>query len=315
MTNGKLVRDLIPELIRKDGRDPQVRYLSGEALVTALRTKLCEEAQEAAEAGSRKQLVEELADVREVMFALMAAEGITEQEIIEVATVKVHHRGAFTLGAWLEDSSPLSPDTVPVQADSGESQVTAEELTPDQKTVFLEAFQVAFGSEKPGEAIAALYADFAERYGVRVDILRAIAQQDLIANRKQYKALRPNTGKLGHPVAGQTSSAADPGKTKEQKNNLVTCPICKQTVVGFKSGDPVDHEFNGQTCSGELATCKVCRRKLPVRSSDGRMTTHTSNGKKCDGSGRSPYEGRSPKFMQGITRVVSGGLSSTRKRH
>ena len=77
MTNGKLVRDLIPELIRKDGRDPQVRYLSGEALVTALRTKLCEEAQEAAEAGSRKQLVEELADVREVMFALMAAEGIT----------------------------------------------------------------------------------------------------------------------------------------------------------------------------------------------------------------------------------------------
>lgn len=315
MTDGKLVRDLIPDLIRKDGRDPQVRYLSGEELVTALRAKLREEAQEAAEAGTRERLIEELADLREVTFALMAARGITEQELIQVAAVKVQQRGAFNLGAWLEGSRPATPNTAPAQADRGESQITTEVLTSDQKTIFLEAFQVAFASEKPGEAITALYAGFANQYGVRADILRAVAQQDLTANQKQYKALRRNSGKIGNPLsARETSAPADPGKPKK-KSNFVTCPVCKQSVVGFKNGDPVDHEFNGQACSGEVATCKVCRRKLPVRSSDGRIPAHTSNGQKCTGSGRSPYEGRSPKFMQGITRVVSGGLSSTRRRH
>ena len=69
MSEGKLVRDLIPHLIRESGRRADVRYLSGQELVSALGAKLREEAREAAEAlDSRENLIDELADVTEVMF-------------------------------------------------------------------------------------------------------------------------------------------------------------------------------------------------------------------------------------------------------
>lgn len=49
MTDGKLVRDLIPDLIRQSGRMVEVHYLTGDDLMAALGAKLVEEAQEAAE--------------------------------------------------------------------------------------------------------------------------------------------------------------------------------------------------------------------------------------------------------------------------
>ena len=106
MTAGKLVRDLIPDLIRQSGRTVEVRYLTGDDLIAALGAKLIEEAQEAAEAvHSRKDLVEELADVREVVAAIMAAVGITEHQVAERAVLKAQARGAFHSGAWLDSSS------------------------------------------------------------------------------------------------------------------------------------------------------------------------------------------------------------------
>lgn len=106
--DGKLVRDLIPDHIRAEGRKAEVRYLAGDALVAALGAKLVEEAQEAAEAvGERERLLEELADVREVVAALMDARGITEEELIRAAEAKVQQRGAFRSGAWLVSSAGL----------------------------------------------------------------------------------------------------------------------------------------------------------------------------------------------------------------
>ena len=106
MSDGKLVRDLIPDLIRQTGRTVEVHYLTGDGLMAALGAKLIEEAQEAAEVvHSRKDLVEELADVREVVAALMAAGGITEHEVAERAAVKAQERGVFRSGAWLDSSS------------------------------------------------------------------------------------------------------------------------------------------------------------------------------------------------------------------
>jgi len=106
MTNGKLVRDLIPDLIRQDGRKADVRYLTGDELIAALGAKLIEEAGEAAAVvHSRTDLVEELADVREVIAALMAVGGITDQELVEAGVAKAQKRGSFRSGAWLDSSS------------------------------------------------------------------------------------------------------------------------------------------------------------------------------------------------------------------
>ena len=100
--DGKLVRDRIPELIRQSGREPEIRHLVGDDLVAALAKKLVEEAHEAAEAiGSRDHLIEELADVREVMSALMATQGITDQDVAVAAAAKALNPGAFEDGVWL----------------------------------------------------------------------------------------------------------------------------------------------------------------------------------------------------------------------
>ena len=102
MTDGKLVRDKIPDLIRQSGRKVNVRHLSGEELTVALAAKLSEEAQEVADAvGDRQALIEELADLTEVMSALTALFDIDKQEVLNAAREKVSKRGGFDTAAWI----------------------------------------------------------------------------------------------------------------------------------------------------------------------------------------------------------------------
>jgi predicted house-cleaning noncanonical NTP pyrophosphatase (MazG superfamily) len=102
LTEGKLVRDLIPAIIRESGRHAEVRYLSGTELASALGAKLCEEAHEARDAADyRESLIEELADLTEVMSALMALRGIEQYEVLDAAEKKAALHGRFTTGTWL----------------------------------------------------------------------------------------------------------------------------------------------------------------------------------------------------------------------
>lgn len=111
MTDGKLVRDLIPAIIKASGKQPEIRYLRGDDLINALAAKLCEEANEVAGAlPDTKNLIEELADLREVMSALMSLTGITERDVIETAEAKAHARGRFEAGAWLVTGSPAGAE-------------------------------------------------------------------------------------------------------------------------------------------------------------------------------------------------------------
>ena len=72
MNTGKLVRDRIPEIIRESGGVPSVAVLR-----------------------------EELADLRQVISALMTVCGISDQEVTGVAVAKAEELGAFDSGAWL----------------------------------------------------------------------------------------------------------------------------------------------------------------------------------------------------------------------
>ena len=91
----KLVRDRIPEIIRQQGLDCEVIRLSESEYRQALREKLIEEAKEASRAGDR-DLVRELADLCEVIDAMMAAYGIS-QEIVNVERErKRQERGCFS---------------------------------------------------------------------------------------------------------------------------------------------------------------------------------------------------------------------------
>jgi predicted house-cleaning noncanonical NTP pyrophosphatase (MazG superfamily) len=99
---GKLVRDLIPDIIRESGRPADVRYLSGAELLTAL-AKLIEERLKPL-VQSMTATHEELADVTEVMAALMALRGIGQQEVFHAAMVKASACGRFETGAWMSSA-------------------------------------------------------------------------------------------------------------------------------------------------------------------------------------------------------------------
>jgi predicted house-cleaning noncanonical NTP pyrophosphatase (MazG superfamily) len=103
---GKLVRDKIPEIIRRSGRTPRVTTLDEQAYRTALYDKLREEAAELRVARRREEVIDELADLLEVVVALAATHDVTLDAIIEAARRKRADRGGFEMRLWLEDTDP-----------------------------------------------------------------------------------------------------------------------------------------------------------------------------------------------------------------
>lgn len=87
----KLVRDNIPEIIRAEGREPEVRIASQEEYKYFVKAKLCEEADEFAE----HPTAEELADILEVVAAAGEAFGIGNEDLERVMMEKHMKRGGF----------------------------------------------------------------------------------------------------------------------------------------------------------------------------------------------------------------------------
>lgn len=97
-TYHKLVRDRVPELIRRNGGEAQTSRLSDQEFATALARKLVEEAEEFATTPSS----EELADVLEVVHALAGQTGISVDELEAVRRAKAAERGGFDKRLLLE---------------------------------------------------------------------------------------------------------------------------------------------------------------------------------------------------------------------
>lgn len=87
----KLVRDKIPEIIEKSGRSVVVEALGDEAYKKYLDEKLSEELQEYLECDN----VEELADMAEVIFAILKYKGIHINDFEDIRKKKAVERGTF----------------------------------------------------------------------------------------------------------------------------------------------------------------------------------------------------------------------------
>ncbi|GAA5044617.1 putative house-cleaning noncanonical NTP pyrophosphatase (MazG superfamily) [Thermocatellispora tengchongensis] len=98
---GKLVRDRIPEIIRRHGGEPVVRVLGEEEYRAALLAKLGEEAAELA-AASGEEVAGEIADVFEVLRALARVHGHDWRHVEKVAEAKRAERGAFEDRIYLD---------------------------------------------------------------------------------------------------------------------------------------------------------------------------------------------------------------------
>jgi predicted house-cleaning noncanonical NTP pyrophosphatase (MazG superfamily) len=101
----KLVRDRIPEIIRRRGKTCGTRTLGDSEYKQALLMKLLEEAHEAANA-PQSELVGELADLLEVVDALIETYDLDEAALDAVRILKREKRGGFdskTQLDWVEE--------------------------------------------------------------------------------------------------------------------------------------------------------------------------------------------------------------------
>ena len=87
----KLVRYKIPKIIAESGKTCKTETLSDEQYIKMLNKKLLEEVREYLE----NESVEELADIGEVMHAILAYKNVSTQEFHRVRMEKRSSRGGF----------------------------------------------------------------------------------------------------------------------------------------------------------------------------------------------------------------------------
>ena len=95
ITYNKLIRDKIPEIIEKTGKKYETRVLTNEEYDKALKKKLIEEAKELSEAKSDKEIIDELADVKELFDTIRKNHDISMKQIEKRQKDKNASNGAF----------------------------------------------------------------------------------------------------------------------------------------------------------------------------------------------------------------------------
>ena len=102
MKYNKLVRDKIPEIIRKDNIKPITRIASNGEYFQKLKEKLTEEVNEFL----KTEKYEELADILEVIYAILDHKNLNKKELEILRNKKAKERGQFKNKIILEETKP-----------------------------------------------------------------------------------------------------------------------------------------------------------------------------------------------------------------
>lgn len=97
MIFNKLVRDNIPDIIKNNGEEAITQILDDEIYKKELDKKLLEEVNEYLKDDNE----EEIADILEVIDAILDYKQITKEQITDIKNRKVTKKGAFTKRVYL----------------------------------------------------------------------------------------------------------------------------------------------------------------------------------------------------------------------
>ena len=100
-TYNKLVRDLIPQVIKASGKTCITRILEPSEHLQQIKAKMQEEAQEFHEATTEQDGIEELADILELVYAAIQVYGVSYDNLEAVRQQKKDKRGGFAEGIYL----------------------------------------------------------------------------------------------------------------------------------------------------------------------------------------------------------------------
>ena len=106
MSQGKLVRDRIPEIIRAEGLAPVIYTADAEEHGSRLRDKL---QKEVAEFIASDNDPEELADILEVLYALAEHSGTSREQLEKLRAAKAEKRGGFADRIVWSGNRPAKP--------------------------------------------------------------------------------------------------------------------------------------------------------------------------------------------------------------
>ena len=99
----KLIRDKIPEIIKKDKAIPKVTRLNSKSFEKELKKKLIEESMELQIAQGKKDILKELSDVLEILQAIARIENISWKKIEEQRRERAKKRGGFKKKLFLKE--------------------------------------------------------------------------------------------------------------------------------------------------------------------------------------------------------------------
>lgn len=100
----KLVRDRIPEIIKKNKENPMIHIAKDHEYQERLKDKLQEEVNEFLDANSKKNQAEELADILEVILAIGETLKINFIRLEQIRKKKAVERGTFKKRIILEET-------------------------------------------------------------------------------------------------------------------------------------------------------------------------------------------------------------------
>lgn len=101
----KLIRDKIPQFFAAPNKTFNVRVLDNQEFKVSLRNKLVEESQEVLSASTRDDLINEIADLCEVLNYIKLSENISDSDVDSYRLHKKEERGAFDQKLFLESIS------------------------------------------------------------------------------------------------------------------------------------------------------------------------------------------------------------------
>lgn len=99
----KLVRDKIVDNIISVGNKPNWKILSDTEFIRELKNKIVEESAEVPRNNDPKAVVEELADLQELIDNLLSVFGVSKSEFRKIKTNKNKERGSFKKRLYIED--------------------------------------------------------------------------------------------------------------------------------------------------------------------------------------------------------------------
>lgn len=97
----KLVRDHIPQIIEASGKSFTMRMLDSKEHLEEIKSKMHEEVLEFQQAVHKKDALEELADILELVHAALDVHGVSYEELEAVRLHKKDKRGGFADGIYL----------------------------------------------------------------------------------------------------------------------------------------------------------------------------------------------------------------------